>query len=106
MNFPASDKSQPASHRTDYSVSQSAASNSPFLPLPCRKSVAWTTSPAWLASFRDSHLKKVRHSIRRADRTLYIVNAAIHFGLQPQPASLVFFFAARVPRCSSTASRK
>jgi chemotaxis signal transduction protein len=39
----------------------------------------------------ESHLKKVRHSIRRGDRTLYIVNAAIHFGLQPQPASLVFF---------------
>jgi chemotaxis signal transduction protein len=39
----------------------------------------------------ESHLKKVRHSIRRGDRTLYIVSAAIHFGLQPQPASLVFF---------------
>lgn len=39
----------------------------------------------------ESHLRKVRHSIRRGDRTLYIVNAAIHFGLQPQPASLVFF---------------
>lgn len=39
----------------------------------------------------ESHLKKVRHSIRRGDRTLYIVNAAIHFGLRPQPASLVFF---------------
>jgi chemotaxis signal transduction protein len=39
----------------------------------------------------ESHLKKVRHSIRRGDRTLYIVNAALHFGLQPQPASLVFF---------------
>jgi chemotaxis signal transduction protein len=41
--------------------------------------------------FPESHLRKVRHSIRRGDRTLYIVNAAIHFGLQPQPASLVFF---------------
>src|SRR4029077_4225031 len=39
----------------------------------------------------ESHLRKVRHSIRRGDRTLYIVNAAVHFGLQPQPASLVFF---------------
>ena len=39
----------------------------------------------------ESHLKKVRHSIRRGDRTLYIVNAALHFGLHPQPASLVFF---------------
>src|SRR5260370_14620823 len=39
----------------------------------------------------ESHLKKVRHSIRRGDRTLYIVNAAIHFGLYPQPASCLFF---------------
>jgi chemotaxis signal transduction protein len=39
----------------------------------------------------ESHLHKVRHSIRRGDRTQYIVNAALHFGLQPQPASLVFF---------------
>jgi len=39
----------------------------------------------------DSTVRKVRHSIRRGDRTLYIVNAALHFGLQPQPATLVFF---------------
>jgi chemotaxis signal transduction protein len=39
----------------------------------------------------ESHLRKVRHSIHRGDRTLYIVNGAIHFGLQPHPASLVFF---------------
>src|ERR1700751_6455663 len=39
----------------------------------------------------DSTIRKVRHSIRRGDRTLYIVNAALHFGLSPQPASLVFF---------------
>ncbi len=39
----------------------------------------------------ESPLQKVRHSIRRGDRTLYIVNAAIHFGLQPAPAALVFF---------------
>ena len=39
----------------------------------------------------DSPLPKVRHSVRRGDRTQYIVNGAIHFGLQPRPASLVFF---------------
>ena len=39
----------------------------------------------------ESNLRKVRHSIRRGDHTQYIVNAALHFGLQPQPASLVFF---------------
>lgn len=39
----------------------------------------------------DSSIRKVRHSIRRGDRTLYIVNAALHFGLRPEPAALVFF---------------
>jgi len=39
----------------------------------------------------DSTIRKVRHSIRRGDRTLYIVNAALHFELQPRSASLVFF---------------
>jgi len=39
----------------------------------------------------ESHLRKVRHSIRRGERTQYIVNGAIHFGLPTQPASLVFF---------------
>lgn len=39
----------------------------------------------------QSPIRKVGHSILRGDRTLYIVNSAVHFGLQPQPASLVFF---------------
>jgi chemotaxis signal transduction protein len=39
----------------------------------------------------ESTIRKVRHSIRRGERTLYIVNAALHFGLPPEPASLVFF---------------
>jgi chemotaxis signal transduction protein len=39
----------------------------------------------------ESTLRKVRHSVRRGDRTFYIVNAAAHFGLPPQPSALVFF---------------
>ncbi len=39
----------------------------------------------------ESPLRKVRHSIRRGDQTQYIVNTALHFGLQPRQASLVFF---------------
>jgi chemotaxis signal transduction protein len=35
-------------------------------------------------------LPKVRHAIRRGDRNLYVVNAAVHFGLRPSPAALVF----------------
>jgi chemotaxis signal transduction protein len=35
-------------------------------------------------------LVKVRHALRRADRNLYVVNAAMHFGLRPSPATLIF----------------
>jgi len=35
-------------------------------------------------------LPKVRHAIRRGDRNLYVVNAALHFGLRASPAALVF----------------
>jgi len=42
------------------------------------------------AELSDSTVKKVRHVLRRTDRTLYVVNSAIHFGLRPSPASLVF----------------
>jgi chemotaxis signal transduction protein len=35
-------------------------------------------------------LPKVRHMFRRGESNLYVVNAAIHFGLRPSPASLIF----------------
>jgi chemotaxis signal transduction protein len=38
----------------------------------------------------DSGIPKVRHALRRSDRNVYVVNAAIHFGLKPSPASLIF----------------
>jgi chemotaxis signal transduction protein len=38
----------------------------------------------------EATLPKVRHAIRRGDRNLYVVNAAVHFGLRPSPAALVF----------------
>lgn len=38
----------------------------------------------------QSSVQKVRHSLRRGERTLYVVNGTIHFGLPPSPASLVF----------------
>jgi chemotaxis signal transduction protein len=38
----------------------------------------------------ELNLGKVRHAIRRGDRNLYVVNAAIHFGLRPSPAALIF----------------
>jgi chemotaxis signal transduction protein len=38
----------------------------------------------------EASLAKVRHAIRRNGRNLYVVNAALHFGLRPSPAALIF----------------
>jgi chemotaxis signal transduction protein len=35
-------------------------------------------------------LKKVRHIVRRGDKSLFVVNAALHFGLPVIPGLLVF----------------
>jgi chemotaxis signal transduction protein len=42
------------------------------------------------SELNDSSVKKVRHVLRRTDRTLYVVNAALHFGLRPSHAALIF----------------
>jgi chemotaxis signal transduction protein len=38
----------------------------------------------------EQSLKKVRHAIRRGDKNVYVVNTAVHFGLRPSPAALIF----------------
>ena len=38
----------------------------------------------------EPSVPKVRHMFRRGDRNLYVVNGALHFGLRPAPASLLF----------------
>ena len=38
----------------------------------------------------DPGVPKVRHLLRRGERSLYVVNAAAHFGLRPSPAALIF----------------
>lgn len=35
-------------------------------------------------------LGKVRHALRKGERNLYVVNAALNFGLRPSPATLIF----------------
>ena len=35
-------------------------------------------------------LPKVKHCVHRGENSLYVVNAAIHFGLRPAPPALVF----------------
>ena len=38
----------------------------------------------------NSAIRKVRHIVQRGDHSLYVVNGALHFGLPPAPAALVF----------------
>lgn len=38
----------------------------------------------------EASLSKVRHALRKGDRNVYVVNAALHFGLRPSPGALVF----------------
>jgi chemotaxis signal transduction protein len=35
-------------------------------------------------------LRKVKHIVRRGENSIYVVNAAMHFGLPPAPPALVF----------------
>lgn len=38
----------------------------------------------------EPRLGKVRHALRRGDRSVYVVNTALHFGLKPSPPALIF----------------
>jgi chemotaxis signal transduction protein len=38
----------------------------------------------------EPSLPKVRHMFHRGEQNLYVVNGAVHFGLLPSPASLIF----------------
>jgi chemotaxis signal transduction protein len=38
----------------------------------------------------ETSLRKVRHALRRGDRSIYVVNTALHFGLKPSPPALIF----------------
>ena len=90
MNFPPAEKSQQP--RTEQIILFRVSGQTFAISSASVQEVRSVDNIAGMArDLPESHLKKVRHSIRRGDRTLYIVNAAIHFGLQPQPASLVFF---------------
>jgi hypothetical protein len=35
-------------------------------------------------------VRTVRHALQRGERCIYVVNVALHFGLKPSPASLIF----------------
>ena len=38
----------------------------------------------------QSTIRKVRHTVHRGEQAFYVVNGAMHFGLPPAPAALVF----------------
>lgn len=35
-------------------------------------------------------IRTVRHMLQRGERSIYVVNVALHFGLKPSPAALIF----------------
>jgi chemotaxis signal transduction protein len=89
MNFPAAKSHQP---RTEQIILFRVSGQTFAISSASVQEVRSVDNIAGMArDLPESHLRKVRHSIRRGDRMLYIVNAAIHFGLQPQRAALLFF---------------
>jgi chemotaxis signal transduction protein len=38
----------------------------------------------------EPSLPKVRHALRRGERSVYVLNTAVHFGLKPSPPALIF----------------
>jgi chemotaxis signal transduction protein len=48
------------------------------------------TLPGSPMEIDEPSLPKVRHMFRRGEQNLYVVNGAVHFGLRPSPASLIF----------------
>jgi len=38
----------------------------------------------------EPQVPTVRHALRRGERCVYVVNVALHFGLKPSPAALIF----------------
>ncbi|HKM82011.1 MAG TPA: chemotaxis protein CheW [Candidatus Acidoferrum sp.] len=42
------------------------------------------------AEIDEASVPKVRHLLKRGERSVYVVNAALHFGLRPSPAALIF----------------
>src|ERR1700758_662772 len=90
MNFPAADKSRQP--RTEQIILFRVSGQIFAISSASVQEVRSVDNIAGMAQdLPESTIRKVRHSIRRGDRPLYIVNAALHFGLKPQPASLVFF---------------
>ena len=89
MRFAAAHKSHPV--RTEQIILFRASSQIFAISSASVQEVRSVDSLAGAAiDVNEPSLPKVRHAIRRGDRNLYVVNAALHFGLRPTPASLIF----------------
>lgn len=42
------------------------------------------------AEINEPKVRTVRHVLRRGERCIFVVNVALHFGLKPSPAALIF----------------
>lgn len=42
------------------------------------------------AELHEPRVRTVRHVLRRGERCIFVVNVALHFGLKPSPAALIF----------------
>jgi chemotaxis signal transduction protein len=42
------------------------------------------------AEISEPSVRTVRHVLRRGERCIFVVNVALHFGLRPSPAALIF----------------
>ena len=42
------------------------------------------------AEIDEPKVRTVRHVLRRGERCIFVVNVALHFGLKPSPAALIF----------------
>lgn len=89
MRFAAAQKSNPV--RTEQIILFRASNQVFAISSSSVQEVRSVDSLAGAAvEINEPGLGKVRHAIRRGDRNLYVVNAAIHFDLRPTPASLIF----------------
>jgi chemotaxis signal transduction protein len=89
MRFAAVHKTHPA--RTEQIILFRASSQVFAISSASVQEVRSVDSLAGAAiDVNEPSLPKVRHALRRGDGNLYVVNAALHFGLRPTPAALIF----------------
>ncbi|HYA64304.1 MAG TPA: chemotaxis protein CheW [Candidatus Sulfotelmatobacter sp.] len=89
MRMAAAQKSNPV--RTEQIILFRASSQVFAISSASVQEVRSVDSLAGVAvEINEASLAKVRHALRKGERNVYVVNAALHFGLRPSPAALIF----------------